>query len=274
MTPLPWSPALPPVAPPARAVSALAHSPLELSSLALSVLVAALVAGAVLVWPVAPTPPPRPQPGGPAGDSVRRGGRSHRYLLDRLRARRPVGRSGVDEVQLLDGLAAALEAGLPTDQAVGMALETVTPDGAGGSAAWADLARAAGEGQLLAPAWARVARRTGSPTAATVSRAWTVAAATGAPVAAAVRTSAHAARERRRLVRVVEVATAGARATATVLGMLPVAGVGLAALLGVGPVTLYSHPLALASAGLGLVLLVVGHLLVRRMVGHVLAGVS
>ena len=174
---------------------------------------------------------------------------------------------------MLDGLAAALEAGLPTGHALEVALDPVVGAGAG-FGAWQELARAANDGQPLGPAWQRLARRTGSLTASSVGRAWTLAAVTGAPVAAAVRSSAHAARERRRLERAVEVATAGARATATVLGLLPVAGVGLAALLGIGPLTLYAHPLALASAALGAVLLVVGHLTVRRMVRGVLRGVS
>lgn len=247
---------------------------------------ACLVAVAVLLWPGAaagtqqrggtggqPVPPD-----GPAGGS--RGGRRRaavpptRRVAELLRTVRRRGRLGtVEEVQLLDGLAAALEAGLPTGHALEVALDPVVGAGAGGGA-WSELARAAQEGQPLGPAWQRLARRTGSLTASSVGRAWTLAAVTGAPVAAAVRSSAHAARERRRLERAVEVATAGARATATVLGLLPVAGVGLAALLGIGPLTLYSHPLALASAALGAVLLVVGHLTVRRMVRGVLRGVS
>ncbi|GGK57807.1 type II secretion system F family protein [Ornithinimicrobium pekingense] len=177
-----------------------------------------------------------------------------------------------EEVQLLDGLAAALEAGLPTEHAVQVAL---APVGAGPAAGhWAELAREAREGHPLGAAWQRLARRTCSPTAASVARAWTVASTTGAPVAAAVRSSAHAARERRRLERAVETATAGARATATVLGLLPLAGVGLAALVGVGPTTLYSDPLAMGSAGLGVVLLLTGHLVVRRMVSSVLRGLG
>ncbi|WP_162803060.1 type II secretion system F family protein [Ornithinimicrobium avium] len=175
-------------------------------------------------------------------------------------------------MQLLDGLAAALEAGLSTEHALRVVLEPVGPAGSLGP--WSELSRAAREGQPLAPSWSRLARRTGSPTAASVARAWSVAASTGAPLAAAVRSSAHAARERHRLERAVEVATAGARATATVLGLLPLAGVGLAALLGIGPVALYGDALALASAGLGLLLLAGGHATVRRMVRGVLVGVT
>lgn len=188
-----------------------------------------------------------------------------------LRSRSSTARDVAREVQLLDGLAAALEAGLPVPQAVEVAL---APQGGAVDGPWAELHRAAVEGQPLGQAWQRVARRTRSPTAAAVARAWAVAAASGAPVAAAVRSSAQAARERRRLERAVETATAGARATATVLTVLPVAGVGLATLLGVPPQHLYGHPLAVASAALGVVLLAVGALVVRRMVASVLAAVT
>lgn len=182
-------------------------------------------------------------------------------------------RTGTAEhVQLLDGLAAALDAGLSTGHALRVALESARP--AAGRDPWSELARAAADGQPLAPAWARLARRTRSRTAASVARAWAVAAATGAPLAAAVRFSAHEARERHRLERAVEVATAGARATASVLGLLPVAGVGLAALLGIGPAALYGAPLGALSAGLGLVLLGLGHAVVRRMVRGVLKDVT
>jgi tight adherence protein B len=248
---------------------------------ALPLVAALLAAGAVLVWPAGPPVAAL----GPADDwrgsgaQTRAGaraaavdGRSLR-LHRLLRLRRPPARPGaVEEVQLLDGLAAALEAGLPTGQAVEVALGRDAS--AGASLPWPDLVRAAREGQPLGPAWQRLARRTGSLTLASVARAWTVAAVTGAPVAAAVRSSAHAARERHRLERAVEAATAGARATARVLGLLPLGGVALAAMLGIGPVTLYAHPLAGASAALGLVLLLSGHLLVRRMVHGVLGGVA
>ena len=231
---------------------------------------ALLAALAVLAWPSARHSPAGTTPIERTGGSRRAtaGPSRLRSLLDR-RGRRS---SAAEEVQLLDGLAAALDAGLSTEHALRVALDSAPePDRAN---PWSELTRAASEGQPLAPAWARLARRTGSRTAMSVARAWTVASTTGAPLAAAVRSSAHDARERHRLERAVEVATAGARATATVLGLLPVAGVGLAALLGVGPAALYGAPLAAASAGLGVGLLLVGHLTVRRMVRGVLEGVG
>lgn len=205
---------------------------------------------------VTPTGPPSP---GARGSVVRR-------MLTRP-ARRDLA-----EVHLLDALAAALEAGLPTDRALHLALDSVEDEGRV-AGAWADLRRSADLGLPLAPSWDRAARRTGSPTIAAAGRAWAVAALSGAPLAAAVRSSAHAARERHRLLRAVEVATAGARATVTVLGLLPVAGVGLAAVLGIAPTTLYGSPPAVVSAAAGLALLLVGHLVVRALVARVVAGV-
>lgn len=225
---------------------------------------------AVLVWPVQSR---SGRPGG--GPAARRHVEPGRWRTVRAGLRLG-GRDGPTaaegEVLLLDGLAAALEAGLPTGRALQLALEVspgVDTEGRG----WEDLRRAARHGHPLAPAWARLARQTGSPTIGSVARAWAVAARSGAPLASAVRTSAVAARERRRLERAVDVATAGARATAAVLGLLPLAGVGLAAVLGVAPSRLYGSPAALASASAGLVLLVLGQVVVRRMVAAVRDGI-
>jgi tight adherence protein B len=169
------------------------------------------------------------------------------------------------ELQVLDGLAAALEAGLPVSRAVQLAVEEADHDDA-----WAALGRVAAEGRQLSTAWARLARHTSSPTLASVARAWRVAELTGAPLADALRVSAHAGRERGRLSRALQVAVAGPRATVSVLTALPLAGAGLAAVLGVGPSALYGHPVAQASVGLGAVLILVGQLWVRRLVGKIL----
>lgn len=239
-----------------------------------------------------------------------------RQDVDRLLRRLGVGRADRArdlELRVLDGLAAALEAGLPVPQAVTLAVSGAPSEtgrtqglsrrgqrrrgqrrrgqgrrgqgrrrrgpgrGGGGELApasgWDELARAAAQGQALAPVWQRLARREDSPTLDSVARAWRVSALTGAPLARGIRVSAHVSRERRRLERAVQVATAGARATVTVLTLLPLAGVGLAVVLGVSPVALYAHPVALASAGAGAVLVVVGQFWSRRLVGRVLRGV-
>ncbi|MFK5688631.1 type II secretion system F family protein [Ornithinimicrobium sp. LYQ92] len=170
---------------------------------------------------------------------------------------------------VLDDLSAGLEAGLPVPRAVSLAL-THRPMHGPGHEAWSALDLASRDGQGLAPAWARLARATGSPAVGSVARAWRVAGLTGAPLSVALRVSATTARERLRLERAVSTATAGARATASVLTVLPLAGVLLAAVLGVGPATLYGSAPALASAGLGTLLLLAGQVLVRAVVGRVL----
>ncbi|MDO5740670.1 MAG: type II secretion system F family protein [Ornithinimicrobium sp.] len=238
--------------------------------LVLPLVLAVLAVLSVLLWPsrAADRPVIHDAATGPAR------GQGVTPLADRLASIRRLRSRGPErqEVMLLDGVAAALEAGLPTEQALAVVLDAQSRS-AGESSAWAELRRAAREGQALAPAWARLARRTASPTVMSVSRAWAVASATGAPLAAAARSSAQAARERHRLQRAIQIATAGARATALVLSLLPIAGVGLAAIVGIGPAALYASPVALASAGVGLGLLVVGHLLVGRLVAGVVRGV-
>lgn len=243
--------------------------------LLLPVLVSALAAAAALLW-TGPFALP-----GPAAERTPR--TSVRQDVDRLLRRLGVGESARArslELQVLDGLAAALEAGLPVPQAVTLAVSDVVPEPerqpergeSVHASGWDELARAAAQGQALAPAWQRLARRADSPTLDSVARAWRVASLTGAPLARAIRLSAHVSRERQRLERAVQVATAGARATVTVLTLLPLAGVGLAAVLGVPPLALYSQPVALVAAGCGALLVVMGQLWSRRLVGQVLKG--
>lgn len=267
------------------------------------VLAGLLAAAAVLLWtgPAAVVVPTSsreaatctptagsPATTGAAGDRRRASAREEvQRRLGLLGARR-VDRARDLELRVLDGLAAALEAGLPVPRAVSLAVSGLTCSArpprrrrgrrpAQGErttlSGWDELARAADQGQALAPVWQRLARREGSQTLSSVARAWRVAALTGAPLARAVRVSAHVCRERRRLERAVQVATAGARATVTVLTLLPLAGVGLAAVLGVHPLTLYSHPLALLGAGAGALLTLVGQLWSRRLVHQVVRGV-
>lgn len=252
-------------------------------------LAGALAAGAVLLWPSRGRTPAVEDGGVPDE------GRSSSGWLRGVLARRRSARERPAELALIDGLAAALEAGLPVPRAVGLAVRetglvqegaqepvgsirspgsvrstgATAATGSWAASGWAALGRVAAEGQELAPAWQRLARQTGSPAVASVARAWRVATLTGAPLASALRVSAHVARERHRLARAVEVATAGPRATVAVLTLLPVAGAGLAAVMGVGPASLYGHPVAQASAGTGALLILLGQVWVRRMVADV-----
>ena len=213
-----------------------------------------------------------PSSAGPADGPVRMSGSwlqsSRRVLARRLRSRGEA--PDVEELHVVDTVAAALEGGLPVSRAVGLALDRAVTHPRGGGPEWDIVVRAAREGDPLAPAWERLARRSGTPTLGAVSRAWTVAARTGAPLAEALRVSALVARERRRLESAVDAASAGARATATVLTCLPLAGIALAAVLGVPPTVLYATPVAWTCLAAGAALLLVGQVLVRRLVADVL----
>ena len=209
---------------------------------------------------------------GPADGPARRSGAwlkaARRVLARRLRS--PGLAPDVEELHVVDTVAAALEGGLPVSRAVGLALDRAVTHPRGGSPEWDIVVRAAREGDPLAPAWERLARRSGTPTLGAVSRAWTVAARSGAPLAEALRVSALVARERRRLESAVDAASAGARATATVLTCLPLAGIALAAVLGVPPTVLYATPAAWTCLAAGAALLLLGQVLVRRLVADVL----
>ena len=246
-----------------------------LSGVGGAVVLLALLAGASAGVGLAPARP-RATPV-PAGAGAGRGhgpvppAREVSGLLRRWRATRDrADRRAAEELGVVGTIAAALEAGLPVARAVRLAVPD-PPDGSTDGADWRPLARAAAEGQALAPAWDRLGRTTSSPTLTAVARSWAVASRSGAPIGDALRTSAHVARERQRLERAISAASAGARATATVLTWLPLAGVALSAVLGVGPVELYGSPSALLCLGAGATLLLVGRLLVRRLVARVVA---
>jgi tight adherence protein B len=63
-----------------------------------------------------------------------------------------------------------------------------------------------------------------------------------------------------------EAASAGPKSTARLLGLLPVAGLGLAALVGAPPTDLLTGPLGWLVVGTGVALAVVGHLWTRTLV--------
>ncbi|WP_298888318.1 type II secretion system F family protein [uncultured Serinicoccus sp.] len=240
------------------------------------VALAVLAATAVLVGGVPGHRGHRGRPGAPEPARLDQATPRPRRLPALLRRLRSLARhrSGVgadaEELEVVDTVAAALEGGLPVSRAVELALERARPTPREGGPEWAVVARAAREGEPLAPAWDRVARRAGTPTLGAVARSWQVASRSGAPLAEALRVSAHTARERRRLENAVDAASAGARATATVLTCLPLAGVALAAVLGVPPTALYATPTAWACLAAGATLLLLGQVLVRSLVADVL----
>lgn len=184
-----------------------------------------------------------------------------------LRWRRGGAGHGADLVAFLDSLASALRVGMPTGRAVVVAGEQVSPTLA--AVVVAPVAQAAAAGRPTGGAWHRAARDLHDEHLAVVARVVTLSERLGVPQADAVARAAGTVREHRRLELRLRAATAGAQATVAVLSLLPVAGLGLAAMLGVGPVELYGSAPAQASAAIGVGLLLLGRVIVRRQVGRV-----
>lgn len=189
-------------------------------------------------------------------------------LIRRLRLRDLSTRRGQDEestLVLLDRLAAGLRAGLAPGDALHAAARTST---------WAPGALdpvlcSVAEGRSAAAALARIARLRGDEHLGRAARAWALSERSGAALADAVDTAARGGRGALDHRRRVAVATAGARASVSLLTLLPVGGVGIGLLLGLAPNALYGTPVALAALAVGLVLLLTGRLVVTRMVRRV-----
>lgn len=228
--------------------------------------VALLVGVAVLCWPAparvrARTAALSGAAGEPRAPRRRATGPDLRRLLRRLRLRT----RGEEEVlHLLDALAAALRTGLPPVAALEVVAEGLDP---AQRRRWvAPVLRVARDGRGVGPVWDRLARTTGTPELAALGRAWGLSEAHGVPLAAAAASAARTSRDRQEHRRKVTTATAAARATAGLLTLLPLATPLLALLVGVAPGRLYASPIAVASTGAGLGLLVLGRLIVARMV--------
>ncbi len=180
-----------------------------------------------------------------------------------LRRVRPRSSSGADVLPLLDGLRASLAAGLTPEESLKMAAHGAEPSLV---SSLAPVIEAAREGRPLGGAWLRVARSEGQRDLASLARAWLISERLGCPLAEAVATTASTSRARTVLAQRLDSATAGARATCALLSALPLGGVGIALMLGIDPVTLYGSPIALASALVGVCLLLAGRWLVNRMI--------
>ncbi|MGB5952775.1 MAG: type II secretion system F family protein [Ornithinimicrobium sp.] len=176
-------------------------------------------------------------------------------------------------VGFLDGLAAALGAGLtPVDalRAATRDLDEVDPGSP--DVRWLrPVLDSSQSGRPIGSVWRSIARRTGDPDLASLGRAWMISERLGAPLAEAVTAAAAMSRSRAAFAGALASATAGAKATCTLLTVLPLGGIGLALLLGIHPLTLYAHPLALTSLSTGLALLLLGRWWIGRMIRAVTA---
>ncbi len=189
-----------------------------------------------------------------------------RARLDTLLGRGSRGRRELEAtLGILDALAPALRAGLAPVAALGC-LDLSVARSSSVSVLLTRLVEAAEQGEPLAPVWVEQARDVGSSELALIARAWALSESLGAPLADCVGMAADLVRQRIARERRLEVALAGPRATTTVLTLLPLAGPGVAFLLGIGPGELYSSVPALTAVVLGLLLLAVGRWWCARMV--------
>lgn len=234
---------------------------------------ALLLALAVMVWParrraravrsrleVSAFPSDGPNPS--LGDRARGWGRR----LGAFGSRSP-GDTG-QWLSVLDELSASLRVGLPAGEALAM---SVTGSPPAVRTALLPVLEATQDGRPGAAAWLRAARSARGGDLEFVARSWAISEQLGAPLADAVESAARGLREERALRGRLDAATAGARTTANILTLLPVAGVGIALLMGIGPAELYGSGLALTSLVAGVVLMAVGRVVVTRMIHRVTA---
>jgi tight adherence protein B len=246
-----------------------------------------MVAVAVSVWPGRPArtdrratrPVVRSVRRGPGGGETARGdGALPVATTPRWRGRSPAAGPEGELVSVLEGLTATLRAGLTPARALRhLAVSQRAADqqagrGVDGPSSWAGelLARLAAEaaaGSPLEPVWRREAMVRGSPALLAVAEGWAMTERHGAPLVDVLDTVARALRDGARTQAAVEVAMAGPRATATLLGVLPLGGLVLGELVGVHPVAV----LLVTSAGrgvgcAGLACTVAGRVWMRRLV--------
>jgi tight adherence protein B len=251
-----------------------------------AVLASLLLGLAVVVWPAEDrlvrvnhvlAPPPAFGETGREGrsEALRQLWRSDPVELFREWRQQRRATSSLPEVlAMLEGIAPALEAGLPpavavrlSGAALGSALGSATQPFVG------ELLDACERGSPIAPVWQEWAERTGSTDLAFVGAAWRLSELTGAPLAEAVHRAVVSVRESREQARRVNVAVAGPRATVLVLTVLPLTGPVFGLACGVPPAELYlSGPIGSASAVLGVVLIWAGRLWCRRLIESAMRG--
>ncbi len=189
----------------------------------------------------------------------RHSGRLAEEILARLRGPAPA--DAVDA--LCASLSAELRAGAPPDAALLAAARD------GGIAPRGRTAAALGE--PVADALAADARATGSAALAGVAACWRAASHTGAGLAEGLDRVAALARAERRVRAELATETAAPKATARILGLLPLLGLLLGELLGAHPLQwLLGSPPGWVCLAAGSVLMAAGHLWARRILQQAL----
>ncbi|WP_018157198.1 type II secretion system F family protein [Demetria terragena] len=189
------------------------------------------------------------------------------------RRRRGVRESEPILLELLGGIAAGLEAGLPPPDAMAgshRALEPRLRD-VPELGTWLErLAHAAREGRSVGALWVKLGEDLHLPVAIQVGRAWSVSEQLGSPLTDAVRSTVAARETTARLDRAFAAQNAGPRATVQVLTLLPVLDLALMPVLGVDVAAAYPPAVLLLAVVPGLVLLALGRMLTTKMVDRAL----
>lgn len=176
-------------------------------------------------------------------------------------------------LQVVDALVTVLRAGSAVTPALIMALDGVGATSAGGSATsagWQRLRLEAVRDGDVVQVWRDLGRLWRSAAFEEVAAAWQLSARHGCPLADAMEGAARSVRARCSHRACVDGATAGAKASTSVLLGLPVLGVGLGMLLGVDMLGCYSGFSGLVTLWPGIALMFVGARWSRRMTASAL----
>lgn len=214
----------------------------------------------MLCWPLTPERPPDVTAERP----------SLRTAVAAWRSRSRSDLSGAVFAAVVQGLAPAIEAGVPSPIAVATAA-SIAARGVQDTALAAELEQlesTARAGTALAATWASIAQRYPDAGLEPVARAWSLSDRIGCGLNEALNTATDAMREQEDHRRRVAAATAGARATMTLLTGLPIAGVGICAVIGMNPVRLYAGGPGCIALVLGLLLLWAGRRIIREMIAR------
>jgi tight adherence protein B len=206
----------------------------------------ALAAAAVLTWPGLRLKPPA---------------RPWRLLARRETARRSAASRTELLLQVIEAVAAQVRGGAVPSLAWDAAVDVMGGPGD-------ELPRARGE------PLAEVLRRSGpgDRVVLSVAAAWALADDVGAPLADLLDELGAGLRAEAEVDAEVDAALAGPRATAQLLAVLPVAGIGLGELIGAEPLSvLLTTPVGRLSGAVGIALAVGGQLWTRRLVARVAA---
>lgn len=221
----------------------------------------ALTLAAVSAWPRRPLPLPATGVTPPT-EGRRRG------LATRWRRRRHPDETGRIVLAILELVTPSLAAGVPPARAVATSIDLVVEPLPAGPLRddLLDIAAAARSGESLGSRWTRLAETYAVEGLDVVGQAWELSESVGCGLRRSLDTAVGLMRRQIDRERHLREITAGPRATMHLLTLLPVAGVGLCALMGVGPLHLYSGSLLLPVVLPGCGLLLAGRLLVRRMI--------